>query len=377
MNNIIKLLLNIFIFITYFNSFSQILNTVQVFDSTKVCDGYILWMGESNCSLIDRKGNTLFNFPGNLVAFINSKEEIASHSNNNLIVFDKNFDVMWRVNQGIHHELTVTHNDNILLLSDEYKSINNIRVKFDVVFCFDSTGKELYKWSTYDQRSYLLSYLMKDTNIFRYKVRNTSDPDSILFYMAPSLQLIATESFSFRELFHMNAIQEIPENESEKKDSVFQKGNLLLSFCNYSDSLSSFIAIVDPVHNKILWHYVLKDSKQMHTPAMLPNGHILIYVNPRKNKKSDHSLIEEIDPITKDIVWSYTEKFPKVQIRTAFGSCQRLSNGNTFISNNNGYIYEVTPDKKIVWQCLTNASKYLYRAYLYPKEGLKWLINDE
>jgi outer membrane protein assembly factor BamB len=221
--------------------------------------------------------------------------------------------------------------------------------------------------------------MMKNKNILGYKIRGLSDPDSVLFKIAPTLKLTGGSSFT-RELFHMNAIQEIPANESEKKDIVFRKGNILLSFCNYSDSIASFIAIVDPVSYNILWYYVQKDRKQMHTPAMLPNGHILIYVNTNGHK-NDYSFIEEIDPVTKEIVWKYTEKFLKVNNCNEFGSCQRLPDGNTLISNCNGYIYEVTPDKKIVWKWVANEtserSTFLYRAFLYPKENLNWLINEK
>jgi hypothetical protein len=72
------------------------------------------------------------------------------------------------------------------------------------------------------------------------------------------------------------------------------------------------------------------------------------------------------------------EKFPEVQKHFAMGSCQRLLNGNTLISNNSALIYEVTPDKKIVWQWSTDEkSKTVYRAYLYSKEKLNWLVNDK
>jgi hypothetical protein len=362
-------------------AFSQTLTKPAVlkYDSAKACDGYILWMGQYKCQLIDRKGNTLFNLPGNLVAFFNNKEEIASSSFGNFVTYNKNLDVIWRFNTYIHHELTITPDNKVILLSEETHPINHISLRFDNILFFDSAGKELYKWSTFDHRRYLLSFMMKDKNIFRYNIRGSSDPDSVLFNMAPGLKLIGGNSTT-REFFHMNAIQEIPENESEKRDSVFRKGNILLSFCNYNDSIASFIAIVDPVQFKVLWYYVQKDRKQMHTPAMLPNGHILVFVNNTGGKK-DFSFIEEIDPVTKKMVWNYTEKFSKVQHCNAFGSCQRLPNGNTLISNCNGYIYEVTPDKKIVWQWYTNetmeSNSFLYRAFLYPKEKLKWLVNDE
>lgn len=377
MRTVLKYVFITFLFFPPIHSFSQTKTTLQIFDSSRVCDGYVLRLSGTKCQLIDRYDNTLFNIPGNLVSFFNNKELIASQSGGNLVVFDKNLDVIWKKNVYVHHELIVTPDDNILLLTNERHSINRINVLFDDVLCFDSKGKKLFEWSTFDQRIYLLSYMMKDTNIFHYKIKGTSDPEKVLFKITPTLNKTTMAPGSeTRELFHMNAIQVIPENESEKKDTVFRKGNILLCFCNYSDSLASFIAIVDPVNFKMLWHYVQKNGGLMHTPSMLPNGNILLYINSSTNV--DSSFIEEINPLTKEVLWKYVEPFPDLWKRNGIGSCQRLPNGNTLISNNNGYVYEVTPEKEIVWQWfISDGVKPVYRAYFYQKEKLNWLINDE
>jgi len=100
-------------------------------------------------------------------------------------------------------------------------------------------------------------------------------------------------------------------------------------------------------------------------------------VNSDCRKDVDSTFIDEINPITKQVVWNYVERFSDNRVRCSHGSCQRVPNGNTLISNINGYIYEVTPQKKIIWQWHTVDTKHLYRAYLYPKEKLKWLVNEE
>lgn len=371
-----------FLFISYlfslpFDCFSQTKPNLKIFDDSKVCDGYILYMDKGKCQLMDRNGNTLFNIPGSLIAIFNNKEAMTVHVDNHLIVYNKDLNELWRTNTYVRNELTVAPNDNILLLSEEYDSINHNNIRFDKILCFDSSGKELFKWSTFDQRGYLMSYMMKDKSIFHHKIKGSLDPDSVFVKMAPAL---AMDNSRTREFFHMNSIQVIPENESGKKDTIFKKGNILLSFCNYSKVYSSFIAIVDPVNFKILWHYVQKDKRPMHTPTMLSTGHILLYANSWYLKPS---IIEEIDPLTNKVVWKYTEKFSKARTFGIYGSCQRLPNGNTLISNRDGYIYEVTNDKKIVWKwCINEKQKAvyqlaIYRAYLFPQEKINWLINEK
>lgn len=371
----LKILFASFLISFSLNSFSQKKPKLLIYEKSKVCDGHILGCDNKNCQLLNRKGHVLYNFPGNIIEF--NQKKILSHIAGKLLSYDKDMDILWTNSCSVHHELIVTPENNIMLLSEDYDSINHAWVRFDKILCLDSAGKQLFQWSTLDQRRYLMEFMMKDKNIFRYKITGSSDPDSVLNHIAQHLRIrgVAPEPF-YRELFHMNSIQVIPENETEKRDTIFRKGNLLLSFCNYNDSLTSFIAVIEPVHFNILWHYVQKDRRMIHTPSMLPNGHILMYVNSCYRYK-DSSFVEEIDPITKTTVWYYTEQFPEVEKRSINGSCQRLPNGNTLISNTNGNIYEVTPDKIIVWHMSVNEKKILYRAYLYPKEKFKWLVNEE
>lgn len=346
---------------------------VQIYDSLRVCGGYILWMGKSNCKIIDYSGQTLFSIPGNMAGILNRQASFVSHADGHIVMFDKNLDIIWEFKKNIHHELTVTANDDILFLSGETHQINNRDLRFDNIECYNSRGEKKFNWNMFDHRRYLIEYIMKDTNIFRYAIRGSSDPDSVLYSITPH--------FNKPELFHTNAIIELPENALEKKDSIFRKGNLLVSFCCFNDSLGSFIAIISPSNFQILWYYVQQDRKMMHTPSMLPNGNILLYMNTSNNKK-DMSFIDEINPMTKKVVWSYTEDFPDAVRRNINGSCQRLPNGNTLISNVSGYIYEVTPEKEIVWQYFTNAGIQneinccLYRAYWIPTEKIKWLLDE-
>lgn len=377
-----KISLNIVILsLLFFSpSFSQNNTGLLVYNKSKVSsEDYILYYDGYLCRLLDRDGNVLFDFPGAYSQFTKAKNEIICAMKNYIVAYNKDFDILWKYHCAIHHELIVTPENHIMALSSEYDSINNISMRFDVVVCLDSTGKELYKWSTCEQREYLMNYMMKDTNIFQFKIKGSLNPDSVLFKITPSLTKKNDKGIYYpTELFHSNTIQVIPSNEAEKIDTVFRKGNILLSFHNTHDILNSFIAVVDPINYKILWHYVQKDRKPIHTPAMLPNGHILMYVNAVRKYESDSSLIEEINPITKEVVWSYVEKFPWGQgERGSHGSCQRLQNGNTLISNLDGYIYEVTPDKNIVWSFNVGKNTKLYKAYMFPKDFFTWLFINE
>jgi hypothetical protein len=86
------------------------------------------------------------------------------------------------------------------------------------------------------------------------------------------------------------------------------------------------------------------------------------------------SRVLEIDPVTLALVWSYAApNFYSFNISGA----QRLPNGNTLITEGTtGRVFEVTPDKAIVWEYLAppsagpRPSTAIYRAYRIP---YRWL----
>jgi len=65
----------------------------------------------------------------------------------------------------------------------------------------------------------------------------------------------------------------------------------------------------------------------------------------------DDSQILEINPFSQEIVWAYNQSGKRDFYTSSCGSSIRLNNGNTLITESNkGRAFEVTPDKKIVWE---------------------------
>jgi Arylsulfotransferase (ASST) len=82
------------------------------------------------------------------------------------------------------------------------------------------------------------------------------------------------------------------------------------------------------------------------------------------------SRVVEINPVTLELVWSYTN--PRF-FSTNISSAQRLPNGNTLITAGaGGRMFEVTTQGAIVWEYMyplfsgANASNAVYRAYRIP-----------
>jgi hypothetical protein len=59
----------------------------------------------------------------------------------------------------------------------------------------------------------------------------------------------------------------------------------------------------------------------------------------------------EIDPLTKNIVWTYQESLPWNFFIARISNAQRLPNGNTLINEGFfGRFFEVTPEGEVVWE---------------------------
>ena len=162
---------------------------------------------------------------------------------------------------------------------------------------------------------------------------------------------------------HCNTCQSIPENEAGKQDKRFKAGNIMFSYRTIDT-----IGIIDKETGEIVWAWGPGKLDKQHMPNMLPNGHIIIFDNGTARK---YSRIVELNPLTGEIVWDYVADPPKSFFSSAISGQQRLPNGNTLIcSGGQGRIFEVTPEKEIVWD-FTNpyCDPETHRGGLYRHSG--------
>jgi hypothetical protein len=168
------------------------------------------------------------------------------------------------------------------------------------------------------------------------------------------------------EWTHANTVEELPD------------GDVLVSFRNIST-----IAIIDRLTGDIRWRLGPEVLAQQHHPNLLPNGHILVFDNGvhRQNAPFTFSRVLEIDPATKEIVWSYQDR-PIFNFYSPYeSSAQRLPNGNTFICEGVfGRLFEVTPQGEVVWEYvnpyfgeagLLGENNWLFRAFRYSPEEIQ------
>jgi len=86
--------------------------------------------------------------------------------------------------------------------------------------------------------------------------------------------------------------------------------------------------------------------------------------------------VVEFNPVTLQIVWEYgTQDSDEHFFSQYISGVQRLPNGNTLITvGTSERIFEVTPDRRVVWDYVLPAGAWIYRAYRIPPE---WLPEGE
>ncbi|MGD2115439.1 MAG: arylsulfotransferase family protein [Acidobacteriota bacterium] len=139
------------------------------------------------------------------------------------------------------------------------------------------------------------------------------------------------------DILHTNHV-EVFDGRLADRSPLYRAGNVLLS----SRTLST-VLIADPERREILWAWGPSNLIYQHHPTLLDGGNILIF-----NNGLERSEVVELDPLARKVVWRFRhdELFSRLR-----GSCQRLPNGNTLITESDtGYVFEVTPDGERVWR---------------------------
>jgi hypothetical protein len=138
------------------------------------------------------------------------------------------------------------------------------------------------------------------------------------------------------EWTHGNTVAEMP------------NGDILISLRNIST-----VAIVERATGKLTWKLGSPPLAQQHDPKPLANGNFLIFDNGahRVDHPLPYSRVIEVDPKSKNIVWTYQEETLYYFFSPYISGAQRLDNGNTLICEGNfGRLFEVTQNGDLVWE---------------------------
>ena len=242
-------------------------------------------------------------------------EVLAIFEGLGLVKLDPDSKLLWAYRGGAHHDLDLAEDGTIYLLDREGRTIPRLRpegVLEDRVTLLSPDGEVLRRISILE-------------------AFERSPYAALLERMPPR-----------PDILHTNTL-EILDGRLAGRHPAFRRGNLLLSVLELDT-----VAVLDPRSEEIVW--ALSDLwRKQHQPTIVGDGNLLIFDN--RGAGFEHSRVLELDPFTREIVWRYGGGPETDLLSATLGSCQRLPNGNTLITESeNGRALEVTPAGEVAWE---------------------------
>ncbi|HEX7252212.1 MAG TPA: arylsulfotransferase family protein [Thermoanaerobaculia bacterium] len=233
-----------------------------------------------------------------------------------LVRLDSASRIVWALRERVHHDFFVDEKGEIWVLTRESKMVPDLRPKSPV---WEDAVVEVSPDGHVVRRISLL-------DAFRQ-----SSYDSMLIRMPPA-----------EDIFHTNSIQVLDGTLADRLPA-FRKGNILVSIPRLDA-----VAVLDPAEGRIVWALTGQWSAQ-HSAHLLANGNLLLFDNLGLMKAA--SRVVEVEPLTQRVVWSFGGRSGEELLSETSGWVERLSNGNTLITESNfGRVIEVTPDNRVAWE---------------------------
>jgi len=234
-----------------------------------------------------------------------------------IIKLDKDSNLLWASPVRAHHDLEVTPEGDIYVLTRKASVVPRIDpekpILEDFISILDADGKEKKRVS-----------LLESLEHSEFRDFGNTEPGMM------------------GDLFHTNTLA-LLDGRIAHELPAFAAGNVLTSLL-----VPDVIAVVDLEQEKVVW--ALKGSfKKQHDPKILASGHLLLFDNLGQRLRSR---VLEFDPARPDdLVWEYVGSQEHPFFSFNCGTAERLPNGDTLITESDGgRAFEVTPEKEIVWE---------------------------
>ncbi|MBD3235155.1 MAG: hypothetical protein GF330_00435, partial [Candidatus Eisenbacteria bacterium] len=244
---------------------------------------------------------------------------LAIFSGLGLLMLDRDSRLLWVYEDQVHHDLALAPDGRIYVLTRQLRPdpAGEIRqpLLLDYVAVLDTAGREL-------ERVSILEAIERSPYVSIIKERARSG-----------------------DILHTNSIVVLDDRLAHLGEA-FRPGNVLLSILRLST-----VCTLDLTARRLAWaHSAL--WKEQHDPTVLPNDRLLVFDNQGRRGASR---VIEYDLARRQAVWSYPDReaSPEALYSETCGTCQRLPNGNTLITESDaGRAIEIRRDGTIVWEFL-------------------------
>jgi Arylsulfotransferase (ASST) len=210
----------------------------------------------------------------------------------------------------------------------------------------------------------------------------TQHPDGCMYgdclYEVSPAGKIVWEWHACREM----EVENYPISPSQRRDefahanaiSPLSNGDILISFRRLNT-----IALINRESGRIKWEHRDDSWGMQHDCEPLANGNITLFANGCNIDGNPFSRVIEFEPRTRRTVWEYRGRPSYTFFSPHISGAQRLWSGNTLICEGQwGRIFEVTPDKEVVWEYVSpfmgpdrhgDLSNEIFRTYRYRPDS--------
>ena len=250
----------------------------------------------------------------------------ASYGKNIIAICDEKGDVLWeyktagpKSGHAGHHDIHLLPNGNILF-HDTWTTLKEITLDKKVVWEYDSA----------------ISNGNKGKRVHVHAFARLEEGNTVIVESGVGRII---EVSSCGKLVHSIALKP-GGTQSTRWVRQTDKGNFLV--CSENPG----VVTEYDLKGNVVWDYLI--NTRVYGAIRLKNGNTLIASG------SGNSVIE-VTP-KKEVVWDITRKVPDTEIELKWMTClQERDNGNIIVGNchagpNNPQIFEITKDKKVVWE---------------------------
>ncbi|MCA8999438.1 MAG: aryl-sulfate sulfotransferase [Planctomycetaceae bacterium] len=230
---------------------------------------------------------------------------------------------LWTYDDCTHHDLTVGDDGRIYTLTQTIRSDAHPAFGYlpgpqieEFVSVLSADGEELQKLSLFE-----------------------------LFGKSPFFRGIVTRTDHHGDILHSNTVSLIGDGFASHYDAI-SSGDLMVCLRNLNLAI-----VINLEEEEIVWA-TSGPWDFPHDPTPMDDGTILAFDNCFTWGTEVRSRVVQFDPVSRDIVWSFSGADESLPLLSHIRSCQqRLPNGNTLITeSDHGRLLEVTTEGEIVWE---------------------------